>query len=126
MKSLKIFIVVVCVFGGASVARAECLTCQRIGPLTNPATCRTAEGPFCSGICCYSDFGTPCTQPDEVFPCPYGSSSSIMRVSRESAPSHYFTVGRMREVQSVRLWERIGTAVSPAHRSRCGGSPDRV
>ncbi|HEX7809906.1 MAG TPA: hypothetical protein VF608_14315, partial [Thermoanaerobaculia bacterium] len=97
----------------ASVASADCLTCQRIGPLTNPATCRPAtewEGDICSGICCYSEYGTPCTQPDMAYPC-YSF--------RAATRGKYFTTKAAQQEATAALYLRLGNSLKPVKRPNC-------
>ncbi len=99
----------------ASVASAQCLTCQRVGPITNPATCRPTEiAGYCSGICCISPIDTACTQPDEIFAC------DEFAANVEGSEKKFFTTARPQQIQFASTGLRLGQSLKG--KRRCAAS----
>ncbi|HEX7151665.1 MAG TPA: hypothetical protein VF618_09275 [Thermoanaerobaculia bacterium] len=117
MKTLRVAFLFAALFAFGSVASAQCLTCQKLGGMGTQPTCQESSSGGCSGICCYSDVGTPCTQPDWWYPCPNG-----MAAGAQPAPDFYFTSRLPMQTQGSALRVQLGKGKRALPPRKCGAA----
>lgn len=120
MNGIRVLFLLIVVVGFAASAEA-CLTCYGTpGPPANDGTCGESTTGYCSGVCCWSGFGDPCTIPDAVWPCFYASAPTASHASlvakREAPrmPSAYFSSRRPLENAQVQFVARTRKCAAKA------------